>query len=189
MTICLWKFNFAKNKDIKQATIAQWYLYFLVFLYSKDIWIYLVDQIDFSVSKTRLRVAIHEAFLLCNLLILFSLIIQKTGAMCQITGIFKPLHIQLRQWFWTCGPWPTGGPQSILVWKRRIGIFFLEITCFWPEKPFEFWWRPFFFRDHLFSAEKPFQSNSRLMKIWVKFLSNTLRVGPWKIFKMKMGQG
>ena len=66
-------------------------------------------------------------------------------------------------------------------------FFFLEITCFWAEKPFEF---PilaeksdsilvktffFFFGDHLFLAEKsasisdkPFESDSKPMKIRVK---------------------
>ena len=33
----------------------------------------LVDQIDFNVSKTCLRVAIHEALLQCNSLVIFSL--------------------------------------------------------------------------------------------------------------------
>ena len=98
-------------------------------------------------------------------------------------------------------------------------FFCLEIIRFRPEKPFEFWRRPFFLEITCFWPEKPFQSNSRLMKIWVKFvywcfklpkksplplrnpsyataqdsgklqLSITLRVGPWKIFKMKMGHG
>ena len=51
--------------------------YFLVFLYSKDICFCLVSQIDFNVSETCFRAAIYEASLQCNLLVLFSLIIQK----------------------------------------------------------------------------------------------------------------
>ena len=67
--------------------------------------------------------------------------------------------------------------------------FVLEITLFRSKKTFKFWWRPFFMEITWFRPEKPFQSNSRLMKIWVKLLRNTLRLGPWKIFKMKMGHG
>ena len=67
-----------------------------MFLYSEDICICLVGQIDFIISETCLRVAIYEALLQCNLLVLFSSIIQKTGAMCEKTGIFKPLRIQLK---------------------------------------------------------------------------------------------
>ena len=67
-----------------------------VFLYSKDICICLVDQIDINVSETCLCVAaIHEALLQCNLLVLFSSVKQKTGAICEKTRIFKPLRISL----------------------------------------------------------------------------------------------
>ena len=45
----------------------------------------------------------------------------------------------------------------------------------------------FFFGDILLSAGKTVSTNSKLMEIWVKFLSNTLRVGPWKIFKSENG--
>ena len=38
----------------------------------------------------------QEALLQYNLLVLFSSIIQKTGATCEKTGIFKPLRIQLK---------------------------------------------------------------------------------------------
>ena len=55
----------------------QWYLYYLVFLYNKDICICLVGQIDFNVLETCL-VANHEALLQCNFLVLFSSMIPKT---------------------------------------------------------------------------------------------------------------
>ena len=65
-------------------------------MHSKDICIYLVGQIDFNLSETSLRVAIHEALLQCNLLALFSSIFKKAGAIGKKTGIFKPLRIQLK---------------------------------------------------------------------------------------------
>ena len=86
-----------------------------------------------------------------------------------------------------------------LVWKLAdFFVFFLEITWFWQKK-------------------KTHQSNSRLIKIWIKFvyccfklpkkpppplrnpgyataqdsgklqLSSTLRIGPWKIFQNENG--
>ena len=66
-----------------------------------------------------------------------------------------------------------------------FSFFFLEITCFWLEKPlefliltFEFRWRPFFsfFGDHLLFTEKLSQSNSRLMKILVKFVYGWIKL-------------
>ena len=74
----------------------QQYLYFMVFLYSKYICICLVGHIDFNVSETCLRVAVHQALLQSNLLEHFSAIIEKAGAMCEKSGIFKPLRIQLK---------------------------------------------------------------------------------------------
>ena len=70
--------------------------------------------------------------------------------------------------FQPVGYGPPVGHKSILqlatehfgLKKSYLHFFFLEITCFRPEKLF--------------------QSNSRLMKIWVKFLSNTLRLEPRK---------
>ena len=70
-----------------------------------------------------------------------------------------------------------------------IFFFFLEITSFRPEKPLEFRWRPFFFFwDHLFSAGKivfNLLQNWFGRKIWVKFLSDTLRVGHGKFLESK----
>ena len=60
-----------KTKTSKRL-LPQWQLNFLVLLYSKDICISLVDQINCNVSKTCLRVVIHEALLPYNLLVLFS---------------------------------------------------------------------------------------------------------------------
>ena len=76
-----------------QATriLPQCICIFFAFFYSKDICICLVGQVDFNVSETCLRV-VHEALLQCNLLVLFSPI-QKTFAMCEKTGIFKPGRI------------------------------------------------------------------------------------------------
>ena len=39
-----------------------------------------------------------------------------------------------------------------------------------PKKTFQFWWRLFSFGDHLILTEKSLQSDSRLMKIWLKFV-------------------
>ena len=47
---------------------------------------------------------------------------------------------------------------------------FFEITCIWPETPFEFRRRPFFLVITCFWPEKPLQSNSRLIKIRVMFV-------------------
>ena len=76
-------------------------------------------------------------------------------------------------------------------------FFFLEITWFRPEKPFEYlisarktlWISDFgrkkplnfgedllFFWDHLILTEKPPQSNLRLMKIWVKFVFGCIKL-------------
>ena len=52
---------FLKAK-ISNRLLPQWYLYFLVFLCSKDICICLVGQFDFNVSETCFRV-VHEALL------------------------------------------------------------------------------------------------------------------------------
>ena len=96
------------------------------------------------------------------------------------------LPMLIEQCFSICGPWPTGGPQCILM-----KVVF-EVVCFRPEKPLEFWWRPFFFfGDYLFSAEKSFKCTSKL--IWPENLGQVLKLnfecGPWKILKIKMGHG
>ena len=57
---------------------------------------------------------------------------------------------------------------------KAFEFFFSEITCFRPEKPFEFWWKPFFLEITCFRPEEPFQSNSRLIKVWV---------GSWNILE------
>ena len=54
-TISERKFSFIKNKDCEWTTTTMMF----VFSYSKDICICLVSQIDFNVSETCLRVAIH----------------------------------------------------------------------------------------------------------------------------------
>ena len=79
--MCLQKFSFIANKDIEKANRYTTTVIF-VFLYSKDICICLVGQIDFYVSETCFRVAIHQALYQCNLFVLFFSIIQKTDAMC-----------------------------------------------------------------------------------------------------------
>ena len=52
-----------------------------------------------------------------------------------------------------------------------------KLLNFWfiPEKAFEFQQRPFFV-DHLIFTEKSPQSNSRLMKIWVKFVYGWIKL-------------
>ena len=84
--------------------------------------------------------------------------------------------------------------MALRLHEHLFFLFFLgEITWFWPEKPFEYWrrsflflWRSpvfgrknrlnfgeelfFVFGDHLVLIKKKPQSNSRLMKIWVKFV-------------------
>ena len=99
MTICVRKFSFLLKAKTSNRLLAYYHnniCIFLYFFYSKDICICLVGQSDFNVSETCLRVAIHETILQCNLLVLFSSIIQKTGTMREKTGIFKPLRIQLK---------------------------------------------------------------------------------------------
>ena len=57
-----------------------------------------------------------------------------------------------------------------------------NLLNFWfpPEKAFEFRWRPcfffVFFWDHLIFTEKLPQSNSRLMKIWIKFVYGWIKL-------------
>ena len=112
------------------------------------------------------------------------------------------------------------GPQSILVWKSRICT--MSCLLIWFESLQKVAVNGeltglVFFGDHLILTKKPPQSNSRLMKIWVKFvywcfklpkkpfpylqnpgyataqdsgklqLSNTLRIVPWKIFQNENG--
>ena len=98
-SLCLvikkWQFECENLVLFKTKTsnklLPQGYLYFFVFLYGKDISICLVGQIDFNASTTCLRIAFYG-----NLLVFFFSIIQKTGAMCKKTGIFKLLRIQLQ---------------------------------------------------------------------------------------------
>ena len=99
-----------------------------------------------------------------------------------------------QQWFSTCGPWPTDGPQRYFAVGHRAFWFEKVVFARWAIYSLtlseslqkfaangEFSLKTFFFLEiTCFRPEIPFQSNSRLMKIWVKFLSNTLRVGPWK---------
>ena len=100
--------------------------------------------------------------------------------------------LALKQCFSTCGP------QGILQWatehfgKSCVWIFWmLEITSFRPKKPLEFWWRPFFcsfyWRSPVFGQKICFNALQNWFgrKIWVKFLSNTLRVGHGKFSKSK----
>ena len=51
MAIFLRKLSFIKNKDVEEATTTMIFV-ISVFLYSKDICICLVGQIDFDVSET-----------------------------------------------------------------------------------------------------------------------------------------
>ena len=44
-------------------------------------------------------------------------------------------------------------------------LFFLEITCFWAEKPFEF---PLSAKKYVSVSNKPFESDSRAMKSRVR---------------------
>ena len=44
-------------------------------------------------------------------------------------------------------------------------FFFLEITCFWAEKPFQF---PISAKKSVTITDKPFESDSKAMKIRVK---------------------
>ena len=62
-------------------------------------------------------------------------------------------------------------PQSILVWKSRICT--MSCLLIWFEslqKNRLNIGEDLFFWDHLILTEKPHQSNSRLMKIWIKFV-------------------
>ena len=81
----------------------------------------------------------------------------------------------------------TCEPQSILRWatehfgKSRI----LKKSCL-NFFFFEFWWRPFFFwRSPAFGWKNRFNLLQIWFgrKIWVKLLSNTFRVGPWKNYQ------
>ena len=54
---------------------------------------------------------------------------------------------------------------------KSVKTFFLEITVLiFTGKILWISVKTFFFGDHLILTEKPLQSNSRLMKIWVKFV-------------------
>ena len=56
-------------------------------------------------------------------------------------------------------------------WKKNLNFWFR------PETAFEFRWSFFlFFWDHLIFTEKSLQSNSRLMKIWVKFIYGWIKL-------------
>ena len=107
--------------------------------------------------------------------------------------------------------------ENGVLWSKDL--FFFGDHLFAAGKTVWILVKTYFFGDHLILKEKPPQSNSRLTKIWVKFvywcfklpkkpptplrnpgyataqaswklqLSNTLRGGPWKIVKMKMGLG
>ena len=69
-------------------------------------------------------------------------------------------------------------------WKNSLNFgedlfFFLEITSFQLEKPFELQWRLFFFFLEItfrILTEKAPQSNSRLIKIWVKFVYGCIKL-------------
>ena len=71
------------------------FVFYMYFCTPKILFICLDSQIDFNISETCLRVAIREALLHCNLLVLFASIKQKAGGLCEKTGVFKPLRIQL----------------------------------------------------------------------------------------------
>ena len=69
-------------------------------------------------------------------------------------------------------------PEKAFGFRQRP-FFFLEITCFWPEKPFKFLIsarkslrilaKSFLFGDHLHFNKNSPKSNSEIMKIWFKF--------------------
>ena len=74
-------------------------------------------------------------------------------------------------------------PEKAFRFRRRP-FFFLEITCFWLEKPLKFSISArkslrisaktfFLFGDHLIIPEISPQSNSGTIKIWVKFVYGT----------------
>ena len=73
--------------------------------------------------KTCLRVAIDEALLRCNLVVRFSSIIQKTGAMCEKTGIFKSLHVQLKLGFLNGGEGTKHHSRSYKIKRPNKVIF------------------------------------------------------------------
>ena len=86
---------------------------------------------------------------------------------CERLAVIWTRHVEFFV-FWSS---PKVGQENWLNFGENLSFFFfLEITKSRPEKPFQFWWRPFFFGDHLILTQKPPQSDSRLMKIWVKFV-------------------
>ena len=63
---------------------------------------------------------------------------------------------------------PISAEKSVSILVKTflcIYILFLENTCFWAEKPFQF---PISAEKSVSISEKPFESDSRTMKIRVK---------------------
>ena len=110
---------------------------------------------------------------------------QYTTFLVLLRSIFAPKMKTAPQWNWVADV-----VKDLLLFEPEKWSFFFDLTQTWSGKVTEFRGRPFFFGNHLISAgnavsilmktsffgdhliltEKPPQSDSRLMKTWVKFV-------------------